>query len=135
MNYIFEAVLVGIYTCVIYLLVSPFIKNFFLLLLVVGFCKHFFGSSLGLWDWYCNNGSACVKILSQDQTYNANTLYLIRHSIYESIAFLIVGMIFRNILTNIYLFFAIGTILHILAEKWNIHKIFCKNTCDKNESN
>ena len=32
MNYIIEAILVGIYTCLIYMIFSRFIKNFFLLL-------------------------------------------------------------------------------------------------------
>jgi hypothetical protein len=76
-----------------YLLFSPFIKNFYLLLLVCGFFKHFLGSSFGIWSWYCNNGEACLKVLSQDQNYEANTLYLIRESIYESILLtLIIGV-------------------------------------------
>jgi hypothetical protein len=140
MNYIIESILVGCYTCLIYLLVSPFIKNFFLLLLVVGFLKHFLGSSLGIWTWYCNNGEACLKALKHNQrnfskNYEANTLYLIRHSIYESIAFLILGIIFRPIIGNIYLFFTIGLILHILAEKFGVHTNFCKSTCYKRKPN
>ena len=39
MNYIFEAILVGIYTCLLYMLFSLFINNFYVLLLVVGFSK------------------------------------------------------------------------------------------------
>lgn len=136
MNYIIEAILVGIYTCIIYLLFSPFIKNFYALLLVVGFSKHFLGSSLGLWTWYCNNGEACLKVLSQDQIYEANTLYLISESIYEAIAFLVMGVILSYKLTNLlYLFLIIGFSLHVLAEKWSIHKRFCKQTCVKIESN
>ena len=88
MNYIFESVLVGLYTCLIYMIFSPFIKNLYLLLLVVGFFKHFLGSGFGIHTWYCNNGEACLKVLSQDQNYSANTLYLIRESIYESLMFL-----------------------------------------------
>jgi len=133
MNYIIEAILVGIYTCLIYMIFSRFIKNYFFLLLVVGFFKHLLGSSLELHTWYCNNGGACLKVLSQDQYYSANTVYLIRDSVYESLAFLITGLIFRPIIgNNIYLFFTIGIILHILAEKMMIHKIFCKKTCEKN---
>jgi hypothetical protein len=131
MNYIIEAILVGSYTCLIYMIFSRFIKNFFLLLLVVGFFKHLLASSLELHTWYCNNGEACLKVLSQDQYYSANTVYLIRDSVYESIAFLIMGLIFRPIIGNIYLFFTIGIILHILAEKMMIHKTFCKKTCEK----
>ena len=130
MNYIIEAILVGIYTCLIYMIFSRFIKNFFLLLLVVGFFKHLLASSLELHTWYCNNGEACIKSLSQDQNYIANTLYLIRESIYEAISFFILGLILSYQLTKIYLFFAIGVILHIIAEKWGIHKTFCKKTCN-----
>ena len=100
MNYILEAILVGIYTGFIYLFFSPFIKNFYLLLLVVGFFKHFLGSSFQLHTWYCNNGEACLKVLSQDQNYEANTVYLIRDSLLESILFLFVGFILSNKLTN-----------------------------------
>ena len=135
MNYIIEAILVGLYTCLIYILFSPFIKNFIGLLLVVGFFKHFLSSSLGIHTWYCNNGEACLKVLSQDQNYSANTLYLIRESFYESLAFLTMGLIFSPIIGNMYLFFMIGVLLHIIAEKLLIHKSFCKKTCDIIESN
>jgi hypothetical protein len=127
MNYIFEALLVGIYTCIVYLFFSQFIKNFYILLLVVGFFKHLLGSIIGIHTWYCNNGDACVK----NQLYSASTEHLIRDSIIEAIAFLIMGLILRPIIGNIYLFFAIGTILHILAENLSIHKQFCINYCYK----
>jgi hypothetical protein len=60
---------------------------------------------------------------------------MIRDSVYESLAFLILGVIFRPIIGNIYLFFTIGVILHILAEKWGVHTNFCKTTCDKTKTN
>jgi len=132
MNYIIESVFVGIYTCFMYLLFSPFIKNFYILLLVCGFFKHFLGSSFGLWTWYCNNGEACLKVLSQDQKYEANTLYLIRESIYEAFIFLIVGSIINLLVSNrIYLFLLMGIILHIWGEHSGVHRFFCKCTCDK----
>ena len=134
MNYIIESIFVGMYVCIIYLLFSPFIKNFYILLLVCGFFKHFLGSSFELWTWYCNNGEACVKVLSQDQYYNANTLYLMRDSINESVIFLILGTLLRFIMPiGIYLFVIIGIILHILSEYIGVHKMFCKQTCDKEE--
>jgi len=132
MNYILEAIFIGIYTSFIYLLFSPFIKNFYLLLLVCGFFKHFLGSSFGLWTWYCNNGEACLKVLIHEQYYEANTLYLIRESIYESFIFLLVGIILTYIIPkSIYMFFVMGTILHMGSENIGIHKKFCKNTCNK----
>lgn len=137
MNYIIEALLIGIYTCVIYLLFSPFIKNFYLLLLVCGFFKHFLGSSFGLWTWYCNNGEACLKTLSQDQKYESNTLFLIRESIYEAILFLLVGSLLHLLVQNrICLFLFMGIMLHLWGERSGLHKRFCIRTCDKiDESN
>ena len=141
MNYIIESLLVGAYTWFIYMLFAPFIKNLYILLLVVGFFKHFLGSSLQIHTWYCSNGEACVKTLSQDQNYEANTVYLIRYSLLEAILFLVVGTILSTYffcytfkksieLTNSILFLTIGIILHIVSEKMLVHKYFCKTTCD-----
>ena len=132
MNYLFESIFVGVYTSFIYLLFSPFIKNFYVLLLVCGFFKHFLGSIIGIWTWYCNNGDACVKVLRQDQKYKSNTLQLISESIYESFIFLIVGTMLSFVVKKrIYLFFIMGIILHMMGEYSGIHKKFCRNTCDK----
>ena len=131
MNYIIESIFVGIYASIIYLLFCPFIKNFFTLLLGCGFFKHFLGSSVNIWTWYCNNGETCVKVLSQDHYYIANTLYLLRSSVYEAIIFLIVGTILHPIIKNLFLlFFIMGLTLHIISEKIGIHKYFCKTNCD-----
>lgn len=134
MSYIIESLLVGIYTWFIYMLFLPFIKNFYLLLLVVGFFKHFLGSSLQLHTLYCNNGNQCLKVLSQDQYYEANTTYILRDSLLESILFLVIGVLLNYKLTNSILFFTIGVILHIISEKLLVHKYFCLTTCsiDKN---
>lgn len=130
MHYIIESVLVGIYSVLIYLLFSRFIyKNLYMLLLVVGFFKHFLGSSLGLHTWYCNNGSACIT--DRNRNKEANTLYLLRDSIYEALMYLFVGFILQAILTNMTLFFAIGVILHILAEQLLVHRYFCRESCVK----
>jgi hypothetical protein len=126
-----ESILVGIYTCFIYLLFAPFIKNLYVLLLVSGFFKHFLGSSFGLWTWYCNNGHACVNVLSQDQYYISNTTFLLRESIYESILFFLSGSILTNFIKiEIYLFFLIGFMAHLISDYIGIHKHFCKQTCD-----
>lgn len=130
MNYIIESILVGLYTGLIYMLFVPFIKNLYFLLLVVGFCKHFFGFIFGIHTWYCNNGEACKKVLNKNENYIANSLYLILDSIYESLIFLFLGSILSYKLTKFYLFFTIGLILHISAEKMQVHKMFCKKTCN-----
>jgi hypothetical protein len=131
MNYIFEAILVGLYEVCLYFVFSQFIKNFFVLLLVIGFCKHFLGKLLGLQTWYCNNGSACIKVLSQNQKYIANSIHFLRSSIGEAIAHLVLGILLAKFLAKEYLFFAIGVILHIVAESLGVHNNFCRENCEK----
>jgi len=137
MNYIIEALAVGIYTCLVYLFFSSFIKNFYVMLLVVGFFKHFLGHFLGLHTLYCNNGEACKKVLNQNYKYISNNHNLFIISLGEALMFLIFGITFRPFfpINKIYLYFAIGTVLHILSENFFIHSIFCKHTCDKNQIN
>lgn len=130
MNYIFESLFVGAYTWFIYMLVSPFIKNFSILLLVTGFSKHFLGSGFQLHDFYCNNGDTCIKVLSQDQHYKANTKTLIRDSLIESILFLSLGSLLGYKLTKGTLFFVMGVLLHIMSRNLSIQKYFCKTTCE-----
>ena len=131
MNYIIEAIIVGIYTCLVYLFFSSFIKNFYILLLVVGFFKHYLGHFLGLHTLYCNNGQACTKVLNPSQKYISNGSNLFLLSVGESMMFLILGIIFRPFFPDniVYLYFTIGTVLHILAENFFIHNIFCKHNC------
>jgi hypothetical protein len=135
MNYIIEALLVGIYTVIIYLFFSLFIKNLYGLLLVVGFFKHLLGYYINIHSWYCNNGEACVKVLNHDYIYQASSLHLIRDSLYDSFVFLIIGFILYYKLTNVNkyaLFFTIGVLLHIMSEHLLVHKYFCKTTCNNN---
>jgi len=131
MNYISEAIIVGIYEMVLYFIFSQFINNFYVLLLVVGFSKHFLGKLIGLQTWYCNNGSACIKTLSQNQKYIANSIHFLRSSIGEAIAHLILGILLFKFLDKEYLFFVIGVILHISAETLGIHNKFCRDNCEK----
>jgi len=131
MNYIFEAIIVGLYDVILYFVFSQIISNFYTLLLVVGFSKHFLGNVLGLQTWYCNNGAAC---LSLKQKYIANTNYLFLISIGEAIVHLILGILLSNFLaTKWYLFFAIGFILHIGAELLGVHNKFCRYYCKKTD--
>lgn len=146
MYYLLEALLVGIYTFVVYLLFSVVIKNFYLLLLVVGFSKHLLGYFLGLHTWYCNYGEACISVSVSDsksdngrdnsRSSGATSIHLLRDSLIESLMFLVLGTIIHNILTNFLtnmrlpiLFVSIGILLHILAEKMMIHKNFCLANC------
>jgi hypothetical protein len=135
MNYIIESIFVGLYSVCVYLFFSCCIyfspKNIYLLLLLVGFFKHFLGYILNIHTWYCNNGEACLKNLDQNERYIASSVNLLRDSILEAISYLFLGLILRNIVKDVYLFFMIGFILHILSEKLKIHTYFCVNYCNK----
>jgi hypothetical protein len=135
MNYIIESIFVGLYSACVYLFFSYFIhfsyKNMYLLLLLVGFFKHFLGYILSIHTWYCNNGEACLKIPERNERYIASSVNLLRDSILEAIYYLFLGLILRNIAKDVYLFFMIGFILHILSEKLKIHTYFCVNYCNK----
>ena len=134
MNYIIESVFVGCYTVCIYLIISSFLKNLYIVLLVCGFIKHFVGSYIGLWSWYCNNGEACKKVLKG--IYKSNNKCLIQDSINESIIFLLIGTLLSFIIkNNICLYLLLGAILHILGEKMGIHKTFCEKNCEKYRNN
>ena len=135
MNYILEAILVGIYEVILYLIFSLFIKNLYILLLVVGFFKHFLGHIIGIQTWYCNNGQACLNSLKPGQLYVANTLHLLRSSVGEAFAHLFLGFLLSDFLSRAYLFFALGVILHIAAENLGIHNKFCKKNCQQKGTN
>lgn len=137
MNYIIEAIIVGLYTSLIYLFFSAIIKNFYILLLVVGFFKHYLAHFIGLHTLYCNNSEACVKVLKQGKKYTSNGSNLFEFSIIESFMFLIMGLIFKPFFKYniIFMYFIIGIVLHILAEKLLIHNIFCKHDCKCKQTN
>ncbi len=118
MNYIIEAVLVGIYSVILYLLSSIFTQNLYILLLVCGFCKHLLGGALGIHEWYCKYKFNKTKL------YKTNILFI--ESLLESLLYLFVGITFNYfIVDRIILFFMIGFLLHILFEILTIHKYFC----------
>jgi hypothetical protein len=131
-----EAILVGVYNLFLYILFSQVfrIKNLYLLLLVVGFSKHFLGYIIGIHTWYCNYGAACLRTNANPKnTYSATAFQLYRSSILEALAELVIGILLSIILTNRYaLFFTIGFLLHIVAEYAGIHKQFCRSNCEKN---
>jgi len=135
MNYIIESIFVGFYSVIVYLFFSRFIyvshQNLYLLLLLVGFFKHFLGYILSIHTWYCNNGIACLKIPERNERYIATSTNLLRDSLLEAFAYLFLGFILQHIVKNVYLFFMIGFILHILSEKLKIHTYFCVNYCNK----
>lgn len=146
MHYIFEAIIVGIYSVIIFFISSFFINSYnhnFIQLFIVGFFKHFLSGYLKIHDFYCNYGYSCY--LNNDckngKCY-ANKDLLFFESLIEGILYLIVGFIlieishsylflFFNFSKNIYLYFLIGFILHLSFEYLQIHKYFCNTHCQK----
>jgi hypothetical protein len=134
MYYIIEALLVGTYSTLLYLLYSPIdniFNNIYITLLVVGFFKHYLSYYIGLHTFYCRYGEACKKY----NLYIAkNNRFLLYESIFEAISYLLVGSIIYQCITNnkLYIFFSIGFILHIVFEYLQVHNRFCKERCSLN---
>ena len=134
MHYLLESVVVGVYTSFMYgaiaIIRKPSVADWPLVLMAVGFCKHFFGSYLHLHTMYCNHGNACVFTLSPEYQYRSNAEHLLRDSVLEAFLFVAVGLTLSGIVKNPYiLFFVVGTLLHIGAELIGVHKHFCETSC------
>jgi hypothetical protein len=134
MNYIFEAILVGIYSVFLFYIISQFISNdTYLQLFVVGFFKHLFGAYLNIHDYYCNYGYSCyLQNECENGNCRENKKYLFIRSLFEGFLYLIFGKILIELpisLKNIYLYFIIGVGLHLLFEYLQIHKYYCKTYC------
>ena len=114
MHYFIEAILIGIYASILYILVKPFIKNTLLLFFIVGFLKHFLGYFIGLHTYYCN-----CKL-------QTTFLQLVTESIMEGILFMILFKVLGDRIESI---FFIGVILHLSFEMVGLHKLFCKERC------
>ena len=127
MHYIFESIIVGIYSIIIYLILNNFIKNIYLLFFLIGFVKHLFGYLLNIHNIYCNYGYMCEKNIHKYAIYS-NQIWI--ESILEGILYLFFGILLTKIIKNkIIVFFIIGVLLHITFEKIGVHNSFCKNRC------
>lgn len=137
MYYIIEALLVGTYSTLLYLLYNliDIFDNIYISLLVVGFTKHYLSYYIGLHTLFCRYGEACNKYNKYIDNKNNKTIsknnFLLQESLLESILYLLVGVFLYQCITNnpIYIFFLIGFILHILFEKLYIHNEFCRKKC------
>ena len=137
MYYVFEAIFIGIYSCIIFIILSSsFIHKYFLLLFLTGFFKHFFGYFLGLQTYYCNYGYACNKKNHEtsyeihDKISTNNISILTVESVFEGIVFIIIGTITNAFIKHkILSVFFVGFILHIISEILGIHSYFCENRC------
>jgi hypothetical protein len=128
MHYFFEAILVGLYSCIIYLFVPTCTLP--LTLLIVGFLKHMFGYFLGIHSYYCNQGDACLKYNHQSAIIVPLDI-LIGESILEGAFYICIGLLLSMFIQNKYLIvFLIGIIAHIGSEFIKLHDTFCKNRCE-----
>jgi hypothetical protein len=138
MHYIFESILVGMYSISFYYLFSLFIINKYFLFFFTGFFKHLMGYFLYIHNYYCNFGYACKQLRRDNKIFHTNNYpisNLVFESIIEGLLYLIIGLILLKIFNSnsfksniIYIFFT-GIILHITSEWFNIHYYFCKNRC------
>lgn len=133
MNYLFESFFVGVYCSLIYLLTSRIgiIHNFYLILFIDGFMKHFFAYFLGIHDYFCNTSCNKNKKNGEMRT-TTDFKRLTIESIIEGFMFICLGSILSMFLPfNVWLFFVMGVLLHIISENVGIHRYFCTNRCEK----
>lgn len=111
-----EAVLVGLLSWVVSLIVSMFFGSVTITsVFLIGFLKHFISGIIGLHTWYC-----AYKF---DKEYTIRYPKLVLESIIEGIIFI---LMYKMISTRVsYPFFVIGFSLHLIAEILGVHKIFC----------
>ena len=127
-----EAIFVGVYCTLLYgvlrvmlpLRVIPTEVLYFYL----GVYKHMLGYFAGMHDYYCNNGYACH--IKKYNEIGAIGDYIIFDSILEGILFVCVCKLFMYKKLNAYTnMFIIGFLMHLFAELFGIHSIFCKYRC------
>ena len=132
MNLIFEAMFVGLYSGVLFNILFFLIKNEYILLFILGFLKHFLSYYIGIQTFYCNHGYACKKLSHNDTKYVATNTTLFIESLLEGLWFLTAGAIVFKLVGKLKPFiviFLIGFFTHLLSEKMEIHKYFCKHNC------
>jgi hypothetical protein len=132
---IVEAILVGVYSIVIYLCLAPIFRPFPLLLFFVGFVKHIAGYLLNIHTMYCNCGEACkesrpIDVAKESYVATAEPFRLFAESVLEGGIYLVAGIFLFLVLRNKWaIVFAIGTALHILSEWAGVHRQFCQHRC------
>jgi hypothetical protein len=128
MNYLFESIIVGAYSSIVYLITKNFVNNVYLLFFLIGFIKHLLGYLLNIHTFYCNYGYACSNKNKNKVAIYTN--YLFAESVIEGILYLSFGLLFNKIIKNKLIdIFIVGVLLHIISEKLKIHIFFCKNRC------
>lgn len=129
-----ESIFVGIYCIVLLGILQYFGLDFFELLFILGFSKHFLGYLLGLHSLYCKNGASCKGMNIRDtnifpgyEKKIVKPIYKFLESIVEGFVFLFLGFILqKNGIKNKYLIvFFIGIFLHLFSEIIGLHTYFC----------
>jgi len=134
MHYLAESIFVGLYSCIIFLLISQIFTNYTWILFCTGFLKHFSGYVFGIQTYYCNHGLACSNRREQKEKskYEAKIPddRLLIECILEGIGYIVLGSFFiLFIKNNLLADFCIGASMHILAEIFGIHRYFCETHC------
>lgn len=129
MNYIIEAIFVGIYSSIIRtILVWLFNPSLYTLLFVTGLFKHFIGNLSGIHNYYCKYG--CKRNDNAIYTVSTPPTQLLIESIVEGFAFLLFGLLlyrlFKHTMVNVFL---TGVSLHIISEFLGVHELFCEINC------
>jgi hypothetical protein len=129
-NTISEALFVGFYSLIIFIILKPFAPKQ-ILWFCVGFFKHFMGYFIGLHTYYCKYGHACNKRKVSGTDIRADITYLLPRSILEGLLFILIGYFTRGY--NPYVAVAVaGVAIHLLAELSGLHKYFCSHVCKIN---
>ena len=119
-NVLQESLIVGLYSCIVFLGCSIFLTDKISLLFVTGFFKHFLGYFSGIHGYYCKKGCGKDKAFIQLSD-------LFAQSILEGLLFVSLGYKLSRV-HFIHIFF-IGILLHIVFEALGIHKYFCHYYC------
>jgi len=131
MYFVVEALFVGIYTALLYLVlqqVAP-IQSAFLFLFLLGFLKHLLGNVLQIHSYYCKHGEACANInpLSKTSGPFEPTTQLIAESLAEGALF--GSFSYTGLSVSPIRMFEVGFLLHIAAEWIGYHAYFCRYRC------
>jgi hypothetical protein len=113
---VYEAIVVGIYTDILFRIVTCiFKKSSILTILIVGILKHFLGYYLQLQSGFCYFRGKGKAIITDN---------FINECILEGIVFTIIYLLLHNA-------FIAGFSLHVISEYIGIHKLFIKYRCQK----
>ena len=117
-----ESVIVGIYSMVIFLLLTNFFKNKSTLFFLTGVLKHLFGWLSGMQQWYCD-----AKKPRHSRSWSVGL-----ESIAEGLLFVFCSFLFMQVHNLFIVAFLIGMGLHISFDFLGIHTFFCDTLYHKN---